>query len=115
MELIIKLISADINYHAAFKEPILSAAIDKPRVALIEKIMKSFHIRLNDIKFNNVRASDDFIHFYKFFGKCFFDASFGLEEVAARIGTPEDEAQVIDLLKRFCNLFKDYRLVGVKL
>lgn len=115
MQLIIKPASADINYQASYKEPILSVIQNEVRIVLIKKILETFELRLNNIKFNDRNPSNEYIHFSKYLGQCFFDVSFGLEEIAARIGTPEDEAQVIDLLTKLHTLLKDYIIASQKL
>jgi hypothetical protein len=109
MELVLKPVTADVNYFASFKEPIIFLDDkDNLRPDLVKKILKTFELRLNDIKFNNQLPSNDYIHFYKFFGQCILDVSLGLEEVAARIGTPLNEEQVADLLSRLTKIIEDY-------
>ena len=78
MELILKPATIDFRYRVVFKEPQFEIVKEGARVLLLNKIIKNFGLRLNDIKFNNQAPSNDFIHFSKFYGSSFFNVFFGL-------------------------------------
>lgn len=110
MKLVLRPAGADIIYRAFFREPILEHSRDEPRFALVRTIMKNYIIRLNDIKFNHERPSDNWISFSKFYGRTFFTASLGVEEVNATLREPTEESQVRDIYNRFYELFSEFDL-----
>jgi len=95
----------NISYTANLKEPMLHLTEEKEKISLQKKLINAFDLRLNDIKFNRYSPSDNYIHFYKFYGASFFDVNFGLEEISARLGTPIDPEQVRDLYGRLYKVF----------
>jgi hypothetical protein len=99
MKLVISPASTDLQFRATFTEPQLGLGrvVDDERHQLIRKILTSFDLRLNDVKFNNLTPSNDFIHFSKFYGVCFLDVSFGLEEILVVLRRTESETQLVDI------------------
>jgi len=99
MKLFISPASTDVQFRASFAEPQLGLArfVDDERHQLIRKILTSFELRLNDVKFNNLIPSNDFVHFSKFYGACFLDVSFGLEEILVVLRRVESETQLYDI------------------
>ena len=110
MELIIKPTSAEIIYYLVFKEPLLSV-VEKSRIPLIKKFLKSFDLRLNDIKFNAEKPSNNFLSFFKFYDTTYFDVAFGLEEITAKISRPIDESQIPQLFGKLYSIIKDNDIV----
>lgn len=106
MELIVTPVTVDLIYQVFFEEPAFELIKDESRVSLIEKMLKSFELRLNDLKFNGEALSDNFIHFSKLYAPGFLNVSFGLEEVSASLRNPRDEAQVADAYGRLFKLFE---------
>jgi hypothetical protein len=107
MELMVKPSFVEFRYEAVLKESMLSVTVEESRISLIKKFLKAFDLRLNDIKFDGQALSNNYIHFSKFYGSTFFDVSFGLEEISARLRMPTDEAQVADLYGRLFQIFED--------
>jgi len=93
------------SYTVNLKEPMLHVAEEKGRLSFVKELMNIFELRLNDIKFDANAPSDNFIHFYKFYGASFFDVNFGLEVITARLGTPIGAEQVRDLYGRLYKFF----------
>ena len=106
MGFVVKSETTDLSYQIFFKEPLLELMDIEPRRALVGKFLKAFKLRLDDIKFNEQTASNDWIHFSKFYGPTFFNVSFGLEQVLAVLQIPVDEAQVKDLYGKLLETFK---------
>ena len=106
MELIVKPSFVEFRYEAVLKESMLSVTVEESRISLIKKFLKAFDLRLNDIKFDGQALSNNYIHFSKFYGPTFFDVSFGLEEISARLRMPTGEAQVADLYGRLFQIFE---------
>ena len=106
MKLVVSPVSTDLQFRANFSEPQLGLGHfgDDERLLLIRKILTVFELRLNDVKFNNLTPSNDFIHFSKFFGICFLDVSFGLEEIQILLRRAQSEAQVNDIAKKIGDL-----------
>ncbi len=107
MKLIVKPSFVEFRYEAVLKESMLSVTVEESRISLMKKFLKAFDLRLNDIKFDDQALSNNYIHFSKFYGPTFFDVSFGLEEISARLRMPTDEAQVADLYGRLFQIFED--------
>lgn len=105
MELVARPMATDLFCQVFFKEPMLEFLKGEPRISLINRFLEAFKLRLNDLKFSDVTPSNNHIHFSKFYGPSFFDVSFGLEEVAAMLRNPQNEAQVTDL---FGKLFQGF-------
>jgi hypothetical protein len=97
MELTVRPELLDLSCQVKFKESLLGLTKEDERLPLINYFLKAFELRLNDLKFDLQRLSDNWIHFSKFYGATWFDVSFGLEEVNALIRNPENEAMVKDL------------------
>jgi len=89
----------------------LHVAEEKGRLLFVKELMNVFELRLNDIKFDANAPSNNFIHFYKFYGDSFFDVNLGLEVITARLGTPIDAEQVRDLYGRLFQLFNKMPVV----
>jgi hypothetical protein len=106
MKLVVSPVSTDLQFRANFSEPQLGLGrfVDDERHLMIRKILNDFGLRLNDVKFNNLTPSNDFIHFSKIYGACFLDVSFGLEEVQILLRRAESEAQVNDIAKKIGDL-----------
>lgn len=108
MKLVVKPITAEVNYYLSFKEPLFSLSEQETKLTLIKKILGDFGLRLNDIKFNDQSPSNNYIHFYKFIGQCFLDVSLGLEEMTAKIGAPFNEEQVVELSGKLFQVAQTY-------
>ena len=106
MKLFVKPVSTDLQYRAFFSEPQLGLGrfMDDKREQLIRQILTLFKLRLNDVKFNNAAPSNDFIHFSKFYGDCFLDVSFGLEEVQIVMRRSQSEALLNDVTEKIGDL-----------
>jgi hypothetical protein len=111
MELKIRSFSSETAYFLVFQEPWLSVAIDKARTNLIKKILKSFELSLNDIKFHQETPSNRFLSFFKFLGQALFDVSLGLEDVTAKLNRPTDEKQIKELFGRVYSILKENTIV----
>ena len=107
-ELIAQPIYTELFYRATFQEPIPDLFKEEGRTALLQKIVKDFGIRLNQIKVNRESPSDAFLTFPIFEGETWFDVSYGLEEITARLQRPKDEEQVIRLYSTIADCFKQY-------
>lgn len=105
MKLIFRHERVNTSYTVNLEEPMLQIAEEKGRLSFVKELMNVFELRLNDIKFDANAPSDNFIHFYKFYGASFFDVNFGLEVITARLGTPRDAEQARDLFGRLYKLF----------
>jgi len=103
MELVVKPVDTSLLWHIFLREPCTEKVSGDLNILLRCDFAKTFGLRLNDITENFNSLSNDFIHFSKFYDQTWFDVSFGLEEVSARVRNPIDEKQVItlynDLLK----------------
>jgi hypothetical protein len=108
MKLVVSPASTDLLFRATFSEPQLGLGrfVDDERHQLIRKILTAFELRLNDVKFNNLTPSNDFIHFSKFYGTCFFDVSFGLEEIQVMLRRAESETQLNDIATKVGHLIE---------
>lgn len=111
MELKIRPFSSETTFFLVFQEPWLTVVTDKARINLIKKIMKSFELHLNDIKFHQETPSNRFLSFFKFLGQTFFDVSLGLEEVTAKLNRPADEKQIKELFGRVYSILKENTIV----
>jgi len=107
MKLTVEPLSTDIFYKVVFQEPITDIAKDKTLLEVTSRIAKVFGLRLNNIKINNDAPSDNFIHFMSFSGSSTFDVSFGFEEISARLLSPLNEEQVIELFGKLSQFFED--------
>jgi len=107
MGLIIRPVETSLLWQVFFKEPQLELSREENRLSLITKLLKSFDLRLNDLKFNQLTPSNNFIHFFKLYGQTFLDVSFGLEEISAILRAPQNEEQVLDLLNRLFQVIKE--------
>jgi len=106
MELIVKPVDTSLLWHIFLREPCTEKVSSDLNILLRCDFAKTFGLRLNDITVNFNSLSNDFIHFSKFYDQTWFDVSFGLEEVSARVRNPIDEKQVITLyngLLKFIN------------
>jgi hypothetical protein len=103
MELIVKPVDTSLLWQIFLKEPCTEKVSSDLNILLRCDFAKTFGLRLYDIAVNFNSLSNDFIHFSKFYDQTWFDVSFGLEEVSARLRNPIDEKQVTtlynDLLK----------------
>lgn len=106
MELVVTPVTADLKYQVVFEKPVFETIREESRILLIEQVVKSFELPLNNLKFRAEALSDDFIHFSKLYTPGFLDVSFGLEEVSASLRNPRDEAQVADLYGRIFKLIE---------
>lgn len=110
MDLVTKPLSTDLLYHVIFTEPMPELFETKGTTVLMQKLVKDFGIRLNQIKVNRELPSDNFLHFSIFEGATWFEVSYGLEEITARLRTPKHEEQVIRLYSTLANCFKQYSM-----
>lgn len=104
------LIGLDITYTVSFKDAMLDIILDNNvRLHLLDSIIKTFQLKLNDIKVRNddQGIAGNHFHFSKFYGQSFLDVRYGLEEVAALVRNPTSKDQLIDLLSKVYGLFKD--------
>jgi hypothetical protein len=97
MELITKPVDTFLVWNIVFKEPCTEKVGSDLNIALRRDFAKIFDVRLNDIRINFDNLSNDFIHLSKFYGRAFFNLSFGLEEISATLQNPIDEKQVMTL------------------
>jgi len=108
MELVVKPTWTYLLYQVFFKEVMLELVIkEELRLPLINKFLKAFELRLNDIKFNMQTMSDNYIQFSKFYEQALFNVSFGLEEASATLKAPQNEVQVADLYGKLFQIFQD--------
>jgi hypothetical protein len=105
MKLNVKPVSTDLFYHASFEEPMIEHVKAEKLASTVNKLARTFALRLNDIKVTNEAPSDNFLHFSKFDGPSFFDVSFGLEEVSARLRQPQNEQHATDLYNKLSQFF----------
>lgn len=97
MRLIVRPLDRYLMYQGFYEKPMLELSKEELRISLINKFLKAFELRLDNIKFNIETASNNYIYFSKFDGPTVFNVSFGLEEVSARLHNPQNEAQGTDL------------------
>jgi len=95
-----------------FDEAQVELAKEEQRITTINKLLKTFDLRLNDLKFNAETLSNNFIHFSKFYDQTFFDVSFGLEEIGALVRNAQSEAQAVDLLSGLFKIFENNPFSG---
>ena len=112
MEIDVKSTFLDINYQVSFSEPLLTLATEAVRLPVINQILKTFSLRLNDIKFDHSYPSNNFIHFSRYYLNAFFDVSLGLEEITIKINRPENEKQVYGFLDSFFKIIKEDKISG---
>jgi hypothetical protein len=115
MEFIVKSEYTELFYQAFIVDPLLEVTIEELRIPLIKKLLKTFDLRLNDVRFDVQSISNNYIHFSKYYGPTLFDVSFGLEEVSAKMTMPTDEAQVQKLFGSLAQFLKDSRLSRQKM
>lgn len=99
----------EISYYVSYSNPLLNLASEKNRQNILNKIMSSFNIRLNDVKFGAETPSDRFFHFQKFLDKTDLKVSLGVEELSVKIINPKDEADIYTLLNKVLNLVKSFK------
>ena len=112
MELVAIPTAADFFWQVFFEEPQFELAKEEQRITTVNKLLKTFDLRLNDLKFNAETLSNNFIHFSKFYDQTFFDVSFGLEEIGALVRNPQSEAQAVDLLTGLFKIFENNPFSG---
>lgn len=94
-------VSADFSYSFDFREPLVDLYRQNPRIDLIAKLLKSFNISIDVIKFDTGKASSKSIEFSKFYDQIWFNVSIGLEKVEAILRPfPKEE----ELLKQSCKV-----------
>ncbi len=99
----------EISYSVSYSNPLLNLASEKNRQNILNKIMSSFNVRLNDVKFSAETPSDRFFHFQKFLDRTSLKVSLGVEELSVKIINPKDEADVYTLLNKVLNLVKSLK------
>ena len=99
----------EISYYVTYSNPLLNLASEKNRQNILNKIMSSFNIRLNDVKYGAETPSDRFFHFQKFIDKTDLKVSLGVEELSVKIINPKDEADIYTLLNKVLNLVKSIK------
>lgn len=106
MDLVVQAVETDLTHMVTFKEPQLELSKEDNRLRIINNLLKTFEIKINDIKVNLEAPSNNLWHFSRFFGRAFLDASLGLEEYTARLRNPNDKDQVSALYGKLAELFK---------
>ena len=99
----------EINYYVSYSNPLLNLGSEKNRINILNKIMNSFSIRLNDVKFGAETPSDKFFYFQKFLDTTKLEVSIGVEELSVRIMNPKDEADIYALINKVLNLLKSHK------
>jgi len=84
----------DVTYQVYFTEPLFEVFGDKNRQKLVMHLLKSYELKLNDIKFNSDFPSDNLIHISKFYGQTFFNTHLGLEQIELRVSRIQSEKQL---------------------
>lgn len=97
MKITVKSELSDLTYYAKYKEALIDLVREERRLPLVGELVRSFGLKLNDIKIDNNVPSENWMHFSKFYGTTWLDVSLGLEELTARLRNPEDEKMVKDL------------------
>lgn len=97
---------ADLRYSIVYTEPLLDLITEKIRNSVIKKIMTSFAVNLNNIKFRNDLPSDKYIYFNKFLGETFVDVSIGVQELSVIITRFQDKKQGFEILNKTINTIK---------
>ena len=102
----------DLKYRIIFAEPQLDLIREERRIPLIKKIIESFGLSINNIKFNDASPSNDWIHFSKLDNPTFLNVSFGLEQVEAWLQRPQKEEQVLANYGKLALLLKDIKFAS---
>lgn len=110
-DLIVKPFYTDLLYHVTFHETIPYLFKEEGVTVLLRKIGKDFGIRQNQITVNRQSPSDALLTFSIFEGATWFNVSYGLEEIIARLQRPQDEDQVIRLYSKLGDCFKQYPMI----
>lgn len=106
MDLVVQPVETDLAHIVVFEEPQLDASREDNRLKIINYIVKTFEIKINDLKVNIEAPSNNFWYFSRFFGRSFLDVSIGFEEYTARLRNPHDKDLVYALYGRLAELFK---------
>lgn len=107
----------DANYSVSYTSPLFNIISEKNRIAVLKKLMLSFEIRLDSIKFNSESASTKFIGFTKFYGNTFVDVSIGIEELTIvfnRLNDGQLAFFVIDKIISALTGFEDFEINNQK-
>lgn len=105
----VKLIGLDATYTVSFSNPMLDILLkSNVRLRLLNSILNTFQLKLNDIKVRNDDESiaGNHFHFSKFHGQAFLDVRYGLEQVVSLVRNPVDKNQLIELFDKVYGLFK---------
>ena len=113
MELTVKPVSADVIIKVVYKEPMLGLAKEDLRLPILRKFLELFHLRLDDLKFDNTSPSANFLKFTRAFGSALFGVSFGFEETSATLWRAENEDQALDLFERLFLILNEFPISRV--
>jgi hypothetical protein len=115
MQIVVTPTLVDLIYHVVFKEPQIDFIREDNRIPLFKKIIQSFELTINLLKVSDASISDNWAHFSKFYGQTFFDVSFGLEQVHARLQHLQNEDQIFETYGKLALLFNDIDLASQKI
>ena len=115
MKLIVKTETTDLSCFAFYKEPMLELAIEENRLPLIRRLLKYYNLRLNDLKFNQYTASNNYIHFSKMYLGSFLDVSFGLEEFSAKLRRHLNEEKIPEAFSELFNCLGDNAISSLRI
>ncbi len=71
MDLVVQPVETDLAHIVVFEEPQLDASREDNRLKIINYIVKTFEIKINDLKVNIEAPSNNFWYFSRFFGRSF--------------------------------------------
>ena len=106
MALVVETVDIDLSYQVFFTEPQLELSKENNRLKLVGNVLRTFGLRLNDLKYNQETPSNNSIHFSKFFGRAFFDVSLGYEECTAKLRNPIDKNQALEIYGGFAQIIE---------
>jgi len=104
MSFLITAENTGFSYVATFVEPNLDLLKEESRLLLGKKLIKSFGLHLNEIKYNFETLSNSWITFSKILNPGFFQVSYGLEEFSVSARDPLDEKQIAEFCGKIFEL-----------
>ncbi len=105
----------DVNYELVFKEAWIEGAIEKNRLSIVKQFLKSFQLRLNDIKFNDTTLSEKYIFFSRFYGETFLNVNFGLEQIYVTVKRNQSQEKLKKLLTNIYDIVRSKTFISQRI
>jgi len=109
-----KPVSIDTSYQMILREPMLEIIVGEPRIALLQKILKTFALHVNEITFREENPRTNHFQFSKFYEQAFFNVTWGLEEISGVLRNPREKNQIESLFRQLHDLVKPHPIVSQK-